>query len=116
MTSTALVAAVGNPHVFKNGREFAAWLGLTPRQCSTGGKTTLLGISKRGDKYIRKNLIHGCRSVVNHAKTKDDNQSRWINKKLPAKGFNKTAVAVANKTARVIWVVLARKEEYKKTL
>ena len=91
-------------------------VGINTKTMFTGGKTTLLGISKRGDKYIRKNLIHRCRSVVNHSKAKDDNQSRWINKKLPVKGFNKTAVTVANKTARAIGVELARKEEYKKTL
>ena len=114
ITATAMVAAVGDPSVFRNGREFSAWLGLTPRQCSTGGKTKLLGISKRGDSYIRKNLIHGCRAVVNHAATKEDKKSKWINSKLPAKGLNKVSVAVANKTARVIWVILAKKEEYKR--
>ena len=114
ITTTAMVAAVGNPKSFKNGREFAAWLGLTPRQCSTGGKAKLLGISKRGDSYLRKNLIHGCRSVVLWAKTKEDKKSKWIQSKLPSKGLNKTSVAVANKTARAIWVVLARKEEYRK--
>ena len=116
ITATALVASVGDPNVFKNGREFSAWLGLTPRQHSTGGKTILLGISKRGDKYIRKNLVHGCRSVVYHANNKLDRRSRWINKKLETKGANKTAVAVANKTARAIWVVLAKKEEYKRAI
>lgn len=116
VSSTALVAAVGDPSVFKNGREFSAWMGLTPRQFSTGGKTTLLGISKRGDKYIRKNLIHGCRSVVNHAKKKNDKRSKWINEKLSAKGLNKTAVAVANRTARVVWAVLVKKEEYKSAI
>ena len=114
ITATALVAAVGDPRAFKNGREFSAWLGLTPRQYSTGGKTTLLGISKRGDSYLRKNLIHGCRTVVYHAQTKEDKRSRWIQGKLPVKGVNKTSVALANKTARAIWAVLARKEEYKR--
>ena len=71
ITATALVASVGDPSVFKNGRQFAAWLGLTPKQVSTGGKTKLLGISKRGDKCLRKNLIHGCRSVVRYAKKKN---------------------------------------------
>ena len=102
ITATALLAAVGDPRAFKNGREFSAWLGLTPRQCSTGGKTILLGISKRGDSYLRKNLIHGCRTVVYHAQTKDDKKSRWIKKKLESKGTNKISVALANKTARAI--------------
>ena len=114
ITATALLAAVGDPKAFRNGREFSAWLGLTPRQCSTGGKTTLLGISKRGDPYLRKNLIHGCRTVVYHAQNKDDKKSRWIKKKLESKGVNKVSVALANKTARAIWAVLARKEEYKR--
>ncbi len=113
ITSTAVVAAVGDPKAFKNGRQFSAWLGLTPRQCSTGGKAKLLGISNRGDSYIRKNLIHGCRSVVNHSTTKTDKRSRWIQEKLPSKGINKVSVALANKTARVVWVILAKKEEYK---
>ena len=116
ITSTAIVAAVGDPKAFKNVRQFSAWLGLTPRQSSSGGKTKLLGISKRGDSYIRKNLIHGCRSVVNHSKTKDDNKSRWIQEKLPSKKVNKVSVALANKTARVVWVILAKKEEYKSPL
>ena len=114
ITATALIAAVGDPRAFKNGREFSDWPGLTPRQCSTGGKTTLLGISKREDSYLRKNLIHGCRTVVYHAQTKKDKKSRWIKEKLPIKGVNKVSVALANKTARAIWVVLARKEEYKR--
>lgn len=114
ITSTALIAAIGDPQVFKNGREFAAWLGLTPRQCSTGGKTKLLGISKRGDRYLRKNLVHGCRVVVYHAQAKEDKKSRWIKGKLPSKGVNKVSVALANKTARVIWALLAKGEEYKK--
>ncbi len=113
ITSTAVIAAVGDPKAFTNGRQFSAWLGLTPRQYSSGGKTKILGISKRGDSYIRKNLIHGCRSVVNHSKTKTDKRSRWIQEKLPSKGVNKVSVALANKTARVIWAILAKKEEYR---
>ncbi|MCY4644601.1 MAG: IS110 family transposase [Bacteriovoracales bacterium] len=114
ITATALVAAVGDPKAFKNGREFSAWLGLTPRQHSTGGKTTLLGISKRGDSYLRKNLIHGCRAVIYRTEGKEDRRSRWIKGKLPSKGVNKVSVALANKTARAIWAVLARKEEYRR--
>jgi len=114
ITATALVAAVGDPSAFKNGRQFSAWLGLTPKQCSTGGKTTLLGITKRGDSYIRKNLIHGCRAVVFHASGKSDKKSNWISNKLSSKGVNKTSVAVANKTARAIWAVLAKEEEYRR--
>lgn len=115
ITSTAVVSSVGDASVFKNGRQFSAWLGLVPRQFSTGGETRLLGITKRGDRYIRKNLVHGCRSVVNHTRGKS-NLSRlgqWIKSKLELKGTNKTSVALANRTARVIWVLLSRKEVYK---
>jgi len=113
ITATAIFAAVGDVHVFKNGREFAAWLGLTPRQHSTGGKTTLLGISKRGDKYIRKNLVHGCRSVVAWADKKEDRKSKWIQKKVETRGTNKAVVALANKQARAIWAIMKTGEDYK---
>ena len=114
IVATAIYAAVGDPKTFKNGRQFAAYLGLTPRQNSTGGKTKLLGISKRGDPYIRKNLVHGCRSVVNYSQSKEDSRSRWIQNKLPNKGYNKVSVALANKTARIVWAVLAKEEEYRR--
>ena len=116
ITSTAMVAAVGDPKSFKNGRQFSAWLGLVPKQHSTGGRTTLLGISKRGDCYLRKNLVHGCRSVVYRAKGKDDKISKWVMSKLPEKGTNKVSVALANKKARVIWALLAKGEEYERAL
>ena len=116
ITSTAMVAAVGDPKSFKNGRQFSAWLGLVPKQHSTGGKTILLGISKRGDRYLRKNLVHGCRAVVHHAKGKDDKTSKWVMSKLPEKGMNKVCVALANKKARVIWALLAKGEEYERAL
>lgn len=113
ITATAIFAAVGDISVFKNGREFAAWLGLTPKQHSTGGKTTLLGISKRGDKYIRKNLVHGCRSVVTWPSKKDDARSLWITKKVETRGRNKATVALANKSARIIWAIMKTGEDYK---
>lgn len=113
ITATAIFAAVGNPKAFKNGREFAAWLGLTPRQHSTGGKNVLLGISKRGDSYLRKNLVHGCRSVVTWCKEKTDKKSTWIQDKIARRGINKATVALANKTARVVWAVMAKGEDYR---
>lgn len=113
ITATAIFAAVGDPKVFKNGREFAAWLGLTPRQHSTGGKSILLGISKKGDSYIRKNLVHGCRSVINWSSKKDNKRSRWINDKVERRGKNKATVALANKNARIIWALMAKGEEYR---
>src|SRR6185436_19304565 len=78
VTATALVAAVGDVGVFKNGRQFAAWLGLVPKQHSTGGQTRLLGISKRGDSYLRKLLIHGARATLRWVKLKTDDRSRWM--------------------------------------
>jgi transposase len=108
LTATALMAAVSDAGVFKNGRQFAAWLGLVPKQYSTGGQTRLLGISKRGDSYIRKLLIHGARATLRWAKTKADRRSQWIRGLLERRGWNRTAVAVANKNARIVWALLHR--------
>ncbi|MBY0415069.1 MAG: IS110 family transposase [Bdellovibrionales bacterium] len=114
ITATAIIAAVGDPKSFKNGREFSAWLGLVPRQSSSGGKERLLGISKRGDKYVRTLLIHGARSVVCKIANKEDKRSIWIQKLKERRGMNKTCVAVANKNARIIWALLSKEEAYKK--
>jgi transposase len=108
ITATALIAAVGDVGVFKNGRQFAAWLGLVPKQHSTGGQTRLLGISKRGDSYWRKLLIHGARATLRFAGLKTDGRSRWIQGLLERRGWNRTAVAVANKNARIVWALLSR--------
>lgn len=116
ITSTAIIASVSNPQVFRNGRQFSAWLGLVPRQNSSGGKTTLLGISKRGDGYLRSLLIHGARSVVTNAKKKKDRRSLWIAGKETSRGFNKACVAVANKNARIIWALMAHGTEYRKVV
>lgn len=112
LTATALAVVCGDPKMFKNGRQFSAWLGLVPRQASTGGKTTLLGISKRGDVYTRMLLIHGARTVVRHALKKEDTHSLWIRKLHAAKGVNLTAVAVANKNARIAWRIMTSSEVY----
>lgn len=114
LTATALVAAVGNIGVFKSGREMAAWLGLVPKQHSTGGKPTLLGISKRGDTYLRTLLIHGGRTVVRVAKNHQDRRSEWICKLEERRGKNRAAVAVANKNARIAWALLSQKTTYEK--
>lgn len=116
MTATALYAAVGNCSEFKNGRHLAAWLGLVPRQHSSGGKNVLLGISKRGDVYLRKLLIHGARSVLQHATKKTDRRSCWALALKDRAGTNRTAVALANKNARTVWAVLTRKEPYQALL
>lgn len=116
LTATALVAAVGNISVFKNGRELAAWLGLVPRQHSTGGKPTLLGISKRGDSYLRSLLIHGGRAVVRCSYKHRDKRNQWVKAVEGRRGKNITAVAVANKNARIAWALLSKKEDYQATM
>ena len=113
LTSTALVAAVGDVSVFKNGRHMAAWLGLVPRQSSTGGKARLLGISKRGDRYLRTLLIHGARSALRVMARKPDRRSRWAIDVERRRGANIAVVALANKTARIAWAMLARGQEYR---
>lgn len=112
IVSSAFVAYVGDGSGFRRGREVSASLGVVPRQHSSGGKTVLLGISKRGDKDLRSLLIHGARSVVRHADKKDDTLSRWIRRIKAERGANKAAVALANKLARIGWAILANKSEY----
>jgi len=112
LSATALVAAIGDIRVFKSGRELAAWLGLVPRQHSTGGKPTLLGISKRGDAYLRTLLIHGGRAIVRVADKYQDKRSEWIGKLEQRRGNNITAVAVANKNARIAWAILTKQTTY----
>ena len=106
LTATAIVAAVADPGQFRNGRHMSAWLGLVPRQSSSGDKQTLLGISKRGDRYLRTLLIHGARSVLSHYKDRDNDYNRWIGRKKATLSHNKAAVALANKNARIIWSML----------
>jgi len=114
ITATAMIASVGNAQAFKNGRQFAAWLGLVPRQHSSGGKERLLGISKRGDTYLRMLLIHGARVVLRYRKENPQSkQEIWINNLVERRGMNRAAVALANKNARRIWVLMARDEEYR---
>ncbi len=111
--ATAMACALGDGTAFKNGRQVAAWLGLVPKQHSTGGKTVLLGISKRGDRYLRTLLIHGARSVVRYADNKDDRLSRWVVRIKTEKGFNIATVALANKLARIAWAMLYRGTDYR---
>lgn len=110
--TTALLGAVGDGRAFRSGRELAAWLGLVPRQYTTGGKPRLYGISKRGDKRLRALLIHGARAVVRHAARKADPLSRWIQAVQARRGTNVATVALANKLARIAWVLLTRAESY----
>jgi transposase len=112
MIATALVATVGDAKQFKNSRQMAASLGLTPRQHSSGNKERLLGISKRGDTYLRTLLIHGARAVVSQAKHRDDYLSRWVKQLASTKHMNVVAVALANKTARMAWAMLRNETDY----
>lgn len=113
ITATAIYAAVNDGKDFKNGRHFSAWCGLVPRQHSSGGKNNLLGISKRGNTYLRTLLIHGARAVLKYVDNKNDRFSRWARELKERRGFNVACVAVANKLARMAWVVMAREEAYR---
>lgn len=107
LIASAFAAEVGDPHVFKNGRQVAAWLGLVPGQHSTGGKPILLGISKRGDAYLRTLLIHGARAVVRTADRHEDALCQWVRTLKARRGVHKATVALANKMARQLWAQLA---------
>lgn len=116
LTATAVVAHVGDAKQFKNGRAFAACMGLTPRECSSGGKQKLLGISKRGNNYIRKLLIQGARIITRYwlgcTKSANDYRKIWLQNLATRRGRFIASVAQANKTARIVWAVLARGENY----
>ena len=111
ITASAIVATIGNATEFKNGRQLAAWLGLVPKQHSSGGKQTLLGISKRGDTYLRTLLIHGARAVIRFAENKVE-PNKWLCKLIGRRNKNVAAVALANKNARIIWALLAKGKAY----
>ena len=96
----------------KNGRELAAWLGLVPRQHSSCGKPTLLGISKRGDRYLRTLLVHGARSVIVRVLKRDDQKGSWLERLLERRHVNVATVALAHKTVRTVWAILAHDREY----
>jgi len=113
LTATAVYAAAGDGKDFSNGRHFSAWLGLVPGQHSSGGKATLLGISKRGNAYLRTLFIHGARAVLRYSANKTDRFSRWAQALLERRGHNKACVAVANKIARMAWVIMAKGETYR---
>lgn len=112
-TATAIVAAVGDGAEFKNGRHLAAWVGLVPRQFSSGDRKVLMGISKRGSQHLRSLLVHGARAVVRTAPNKTDPNNQWVNQLRERRGFNRATVAVANKNARIIWAVLRTGEPYR---
>jgi transposase len=112
LTASALVATIGDAKCFDNGRQLAAWLGLVPRQHSSGGKPTLLGISKRGDTYLRTLLIHGARSMVRVAENKPNYKGSWLEQLLVRRSKNVAAVALANKNARTVWALLVHDKNY----
>ena len=113
ITASALVASLGDAKNFDNGRQVSAWLGLVPRQHSSGGKQNLLGISKRGDSYLRSLLIHGARSVIYNGKDKTDQTCNWINAIVSRRNNNVAAVALANKNARIVWALLTHDREFR---
>lgn len=112
INATALLAAVGDGSAFAKGRDLAAWLGLTPRQHSTGGKTKLLGISKRGNGYLRKQLIHGARAAMPHLAAKPNQLGAWLQNMLARAHPNVVVVALAAKLARIAWAVLRKEEDF----
>jgi transposase len=116
ITASAFRSTIGDGQAYACGRHAAASLGLVPRQCSSGNKNVLLGISKRGDKYLRKLLVHGARAVVRNAATREDSLGRWIVRLQERRGWNKTVVAVANKLARIGWAVLRHHTRYEPNL
>ncbi len=113
LTASALVATVGNAREFRRGRELSAYLGLTPRQHSSGGKTVLLGISKHGDRYLRTLLIHGARSLLYRQRRGAHPRAAWAARLLARRGCNVAAVALANHNARVLWALLSRGDRYR---
>ena len=113
LVATALFSAVGDPMQFKNGRQFAAWLGLTPKQRSSGGKSKLGGITKHGDTYLRTLLVQGARAVMRFVGRRDDRHSCWIKAVMQRRHVSIAAIALANKTARIAWAILASSDSFK---
>jgi transposase len=112
INATALLAAIGDASAFAHARDLAAWLGLVPKQATTGGKPKLLGITKRGSRYLRKNLIHGARAVMPKLAATDTRLGSWVRDLLTRAHKNTVVVALANKLARIVWAVLARGQCY----
>jgi transposase len=116
LTATAMVAAIGNGSAFSKGRQFAIWLGLVPRQVSTGGKPKLLGISKQGNEYLRRLFIHGARSVIARVNRDKHRFGGWISNLESRAHANVVSVALANKLARIAWAVLSGASDYRPTM
>ena len=114
VTATAVIAAIGNGAAFHKGREFAAWLGLTPREHSTGGQQRLLGISKRGNSYLRRLFVQCAHAVLQQRTKQSSGLSTWLAQLTSRTHSNVAAVALANKLARIAWAVLAKNESYRR--
>ena len=113
INATAIYSAIGNGSQFSNGREFAVWLGLTPRQASSGNSFKSGGITKRGNRYLRKQLVHGARSALSRCRNRQDQLSRWGNQIVARRGIQKACVAMAARMARLVWVLLQKQEVYR---
>jgi len=113
ISATAFVSTVGDAGHFKNARQLAAWLGLVPKQYSTGGKTTLMGITKRGDRYLRYLLVHGARAALKVAEKSNDPRMKWALDVAKRRGQNRAVVALANKNARVMWALMKHEDNYR---
>ena len=110
VNATALYSAIGNGSQFNNGRELSVWLGITPKHFASGNKKIMAGITKRGDRYLRKQLIHGARAVIYRCKKRDDRLSNWVKDIVLRRGPNKACVALANRMARLCWLLLQRNQ------
>jgi len=116
INATGLYSAIGNGSQFNNGRELAVWLGLNPRQFGSGEKQTSGGITKRGNRYLRKQLVHGARAIASRYKNREDRVAQWCNALMERRGKHKAYVGLANKLARIVWAVLNKNEPYKLTM
>lgn len=112
LNASAFVASIGSGQAFASAKDFAVWLGITPKQFASGNKSVMGGISKRGDQYLRKQLIHGARAIISHAGKRQDALSLWITQLRARKTFNCTAVATAHKLARIMWTLLQKQCHY----
>lgn len=113
INATAIFSAIGSGSQFRLAREFAVWLGLTPRQRSSGNTFVSSGITKRGDRYLRKQLVHGARALLHRCRNKTDRLSLWVNQLVARRGVNKACVALAARLARICWILLQKREAYR---
>ena len=113
VNATAIYSAIGNGSQFKSARELSVWLGITPKQFASGNKQVMAGITKRGNRYLRKQLIHGARAAMIQCRKRDDRLYRWLKALIDRRGYNKASVALANRMARLCWTLLQKQTMYK---